>query len=181
MLKAWTFHFSYVYSFYRLYAHGSLCMGWQCMERNLIVITFPADFISLLRHDVLEDGIWYLFRCVDCAPRPCSNPHHPVPYGHKLAHNVMPGLLIIISWRRLLSLHLPCAGQTNTAAHLPSIFRQSLTVLVLLHFQPKNQKTAAKITTIFKTIWLCVLREYTYIVFLNTLLLWICYGHFFIF
>ena len=81
---------------YRLYRicteHGSwLFTGWQCMERNLIVITFPADFISLLGHDVLEDGIWYLFRCVDCAPRPCPAPHHPVPYGHKLAHNLMPG------------------------------------------------------------------------------------------
>ena len=66
--------FSWVYSFYRLYTHDSLCMGWQCMERNLIVITlqamFQSDFISALGHDPPEDGygvcLCYLRMCVDC-------------------------------------------------------------------------------------------------------------------
>ena len=110
-------------------------MGWQCMERNLILITFPADFISLLRHEVSEDGIWYLFRLHPSSPA-------PVPYGHKLAHNVIPGLLIIVRWKRVLSLGIPCAGQTNTRS-LTSLSRLSYLCAIII-FTQRAKKNSPK-------------------------------------
>ena len=80
------------------------------MERNLIVITFQADFISSLGHDLSEDGICYLLMCVDCvgvwAPthplRPAPHHHHPVPYGHKLVQLVIiVGLRNTHNWKKL--------------------------------------------------------------------------------
>ena len=61
--------------------------GYQCMERNLIVITFPADFISWVEHDLSEAGVCYLFRCVDyvgawCRPSSRPRPSSPHPLCH---------------------------------------------------------------------------------------------------
>ena len=56
-------------------------MGWQCMERNLIVITlqtmFQADFISALGHDLPEDGIWCVLSAHVCGLL-VSGPTHPL-------------------------------------------------------------------------------------------------------
>ena len=99
--------------------------GYQCMERNLIVITFPADFISWVEHDLSEDGVCYLFRCVDYVgawcrpssrPRP-SSPPSPVPYGHHTPYTCWSSQIIVCLWKVFILASHALVYETLTLTH----------------------------------------------------------------